>query len=253
MIKITLNIDSNLDSFSIVDFISEKCNQEGLKFTINIDDINNDIQVNEIRERLSKPILIGEKIGIKVLTARNKYFKILDKYELPDKIVVTIEPGTSFGDGTHPTTRMCIEMIEKYIQPDTKVLDVGCGSGILSIISLLLGANHADAIDNSGTAVACARNNAELNNVLDRFTVVKGNLTDSLEGKYDLIVANMLTDSLKVLLADLKKYAHSDTNIILSGIVDFRENEIEDITENNFEIIEKLTSESWSCYVLKLK
>ena len=94
----------------------------------------------------SKPILIGEKIAVKVLTVRNKHFGILDGVNIPGKIMVSIEPKYVFGDASHATTQMGIEAIERYIRPNGNVLDIGCGTGILAIVSLLLGADHADAI-----------------------------------------------------------------------------------------------------------
>lgn len=250
MVEIIVSIKSDIDSFAIVDFISEKCNQENLDFTIDINGIGEKKQIDAMRERFSKPIIVGDRIAIKVLTPRNKHFKLLDKYDLSDKIVVNIEPGISFGDGAHATTRLCIEMIEKYIQPNAKVLDVGCGSGILSIVSLLLGASHADGVDISGAAVDCARRNAELNNVSSRFTAINGNLTDSVTGQYDLIVANILTDPLKVLLGRLNNYTHNNTVVVLSGVVDFRNDEISEIMINDFDIIESLMLDNWVCYVM---
>ncbi len=210
-------------------------------------------QIEEQRLFYSKPILIGEKIAVKVLTVRNKHFGILDGVNIPGKIMVSIEPKYVFGDGAHITSRMCIEAVERYIRPDDKVLDIGCGTGILSVVSLLLGADHVDAVDIGENAVKAAIENAELNGVADRFSCFQNDLTENLSGKYDLIVANILADPILRLLENLRDFTHDESVVILSGVNVFREAGITDAVVKNFDIIEKETRENWVCYVLRPK
>ena len=103
-----------------------------------------------------------------------------------------IEPGLAFGTGTHETTRLCMELIEDYLRPQMDVLDVGCGSGILSVAALIMGARSATGVDIDELAVKTAAENAEINRVGDRFTAIAGNLTDkdvrdALENKFEII------------------------------------------------------------------
>lgn len=205
------------------------------------------------RELFSKPVLIGEKIAVKVLTVRNKHFGILDGVDIPGKVMISIEPKRVFGDGFHASTQMCVEAVERYIRPNGNVLDIGCGTGILSVVSLLLGADHVDAVDISENAVKAAIENAELNGVGDRFSCFRNDLTENLSGKYDLIVANILADPILRLLENLRDFTHDESVVILSGVNVFREAGITDAVVKNFDIIEKETRENWVCYVLRPK
>ncbi|MGC7322711.1 50S ribosomal protein L11 methyltransferase, partial [Mycobacteroides abscessus subsp. massiliense] len=98
------------------------------------------------------------------------------------RVVLDLEPGIAFGTGTHETTRLCMEMLEEYIQPGCSMLDVGCGSGILSVAGLLLGAGSAIGVDIDPLAVKTAAQNAERNHVEDRFTGICGSLTEQVKG-----------------------------------------------------------------------
>ncbi len=101
-----------------------------------------------------------------------------------------------FGTGTHETTRLCMELLERYIKPDMDVLDVGCGSGILSVAALLLGAKSAVGVDIDALAVKTAMENAEINHVADRFTAIAGNLTEQINGNTILCLLTLLQMSL---------------------------------------------------------
>lgn len=251
MHEIITIIKSDVNPDRIVTFIKEKCQQEGLDFEVKMEGKMGKETIHRERELLSKPILIGNKFAIKALTVRNRHFGTLNGVTVPGRIMIDIDPGAnSFGIGTHQTTQMCVEAIEKYVNDNMSVLDIGCGGGILSIVSLLLGADHATGVDISRSAVDASINNVKLNNVSDRFTAICGNLTDSVTGQYDLIVANILADPIKELLKSLREYAHDDTTVILSGIVDFRENEVLEAAKD-FKLIERHDRDGWVCLVMK--
>ena len=165
MTDVIVSINDDLDTDKVATILSEKLKQDNIPFSLNVNRSFNREQIRAERERFSKPIMVGDNIAVKVLTARNRHFKLLDGYDLSDKIVVSLDYNASFGTGTHSTTQMCVEAIEKYLPQKAKVLDIGCGSGILSIISLLLGASRADGVDLEASAVNTAKKNAELNNV----------------------------------------------------------------------------------------
>lgn len=253
MTEIVVTIPGEVNRDKIVTIISEWCRQEGLDFQIRVNGKTSKAQIEAERELLSKPILLGEKFAVKALTSRNRHFGTLDGVTVPGRIMVDIEPGFSFGIGTHATTQMCVEGIEKHLHPGMSVLDIGCGCGILSIVSLLMGADHADGVDISPRAVETSIKNAELNRVSDRFSVHEGNLTEHIDGKYDVIVANILVDPIKELLKSLRKFAHDNTTVILSGIVDFRMAEVLKVAKKDFELIETHMRDNWVCLIFKPK
>lgn len=204
------------------------------------------------RKLYSQPIVIGD-VAIKVLTVRNRHFGILDGVTIPGKTMVEVDPGYVFGDGTHPTTRMCVEEVQKHTEPGDYVLDVGCGCGILSIVSILRGAEHAKAVDIDPLCVEVAKNNAERNGVSGRFTASIGDLTYGVRCRYDLIVANILADPLLRLLEDVPRVCKEDTTLILSGIRDSRAAEVEQAARKHFHMLEKKTEDNWVCLVLTYK
>lgn len=249
--KITVNFDDNLSVDNVSTIIAEKLRQENIPFTFEYEPYSKEY-IEWERELLSKPILIDD-IAIKVLTVRNKHFKLLDDCDTTGKKVIEIEPSNCFGVGTHATTQMCIKALKKHLPEKAKVLDVGCGSGILSIVSLLYGADTAHGIDIDGSAIKGAKNNAMLNGVADKFTVRQGDLIEGVTDKYDVVVANLLTDPIKQLLPNLKNCLAENGFAVISGIIDFRKEEVEELINKDFEIIEQTKTDNWCCYVLKIK
>ena len=133
------------------------------------------------------------------------------------------------------------------------MLDVGCGSGILSVAALLLGARKAVGVDIDEMAVKTARENAVLNGVSDKMTVLNGNLTDKVTGKYDIIAANIVADAIIMLSKDIRQFMKDDSVYIMSGIIDTRADDVLNAIEDSFEIIEKLLENGWCCLVAKAK
>ncbi len=135
----------------------------------------------------------------------------------PDAIVVRLDPGLAFGTGTHETTALCLEWLERQDLQGKRILDVGCGSGILSIAALKLGAKSAHAIDIDPQAITASRQNATVNGVIDRLELS----TDSSEfaGKYDIVIANILAGTLIAMAADLSKRTMHGGLLALSGIL----------------------------------
>ena len=249
--KITVNFDDNLSVDSVSTIIAEKLRQENIPFTFEYEPYSKEY-IEWERELLSKPIVIDD-IAIKVLTVRNKHFKLLDDCDTTGKKVIEIEPSNCFGVGTHATTQMCIKALKKHLPEKAKVLDVGCGSGILSIVSLLYGADTAHGIDIDGSAIKGAKNNAMLNGVADKFTVRQGDLIEGVTDEYNVVVANILTDPLKELIPNLKNCLAENGIAIISGVIDFRKEEVEELINNDFDIVEQTKTDNWYCYVLKNK
>ncbi len=200
-----------------------------------------------------KPLKIGEKILVcpEWETCEND----------GNRIVFKINPGMTFGTGTHHSTRMCIEFLEDLIKKDDSVLDIGCGSGILSIISLLLGAKNAFALDIDPNAVHIAYENAALNGIgKDKYFVTSGNiLTDKTlwdeigEKKYDVVTANIIADVIIALAPMAAKFVKDDGVFICSGIILPRLDEVKDALLKHFEIEEIKTSADWASVKCRLK
>ena len=186
-----------------------------------------------------KPTKIGEKLLITPLWEKVER-------EKTDRVEMLLEPGMAFGTGTHETTRLCLELIEKYIDKDSNMLDVGCGSGILAICSLLLGAKKGVGVDIDAMSVKTAIENAELNGVSENFEGIVGSLTEKVEGKYDLIAANIVADVLLFLNKDIKQFLKEDGIYIMSGIIDMREQEILDSLEGEFKVLDIRRERGWT-------
>ena len=143
----------------------------------------------------------------------------------PDDIVLELDPGMAFGTGTHPTTVLCIRLIEDYLHKGDSVLDIGTGSGILMLAAARLGAGFVCGLDKNEMAVKIAETNLRLNGIAkQRFSVKEGDLVAGVEEKYDLIVANILTQAIYNLLEDIEKNLSHKTIFICSGILEKNEN-----------------------------
>ena len=128
----------------------------------------------------------------------------------------------AFGTGTHETTRLCMQFLEEYVTPSSTILDVGCGSGILSITGLLLGARHAVGVDIDELAVKVAGENAALNRITEeQAEFLCGDLTEQVSGQYDIICANIIK-----LCETVTQFMHKDSVLLCSGIIDQREDDV---------------------------
>ena len=177
--------------------------------------------------------------------------------EAPEKTARTIlrlDPGMAFGTGAHHTTRMCLEYLEQTVRPGAEVLDLGCGSGILSIAALLLGAEDAVAVDIDPVAERIARENAAMNGIYEAHYHIKTGdvLTDAglqrlIEGKYDLVVANIVADVILRLAPLAKGYCKPGAPFIVSGIIDERLDEVRSALRNaGFSIEDEKNAEGWN-------
>jgi len=171
-----------------------------------------------------------------------------------DEIILEIDPGMAFGTGTHETTSMCMQFLEKYIATESKdVLDVGCGSGILSIAAKLLGAKNVTGIDIEDVAVTTSYENAKKNHI-DDITFLEGDLTKNVDIKADIVVANIIADIIIILLNDIKNNMKGDRIFIASGIIMEKEDVVvKALKEHNFEILEIKRASEWVAIASQLK
>ena len=164
--------------------------------------------------------------------------------------VLSIEPGLAFGSGTHETTRLCLETLEPYITPDTTVLDIGCGSGILSIAALLFGAKSATGVDIDPLAVKTARENGLENGFCaPQYQVYCGNLATDISGQFDVVVANIVADVIILFCKDVGRFLKDGGVFITSGIIDTREHDVLDaFSQYGFHVTARHTKNGWVCF-----
>ena len=176
-----------------------------------------------------------------------------DEYEPSDnEIVVEIDPGLAFGTGTHETTSLCVEFLEKYAQNKKKLLDIGCGSGILMLIGKKLGVEKVVGIDIDEKVNDVVLENFSKNGINDNFQVIIGNLVDDVNEKYDLVVSNILVDVLEKLLEDIEKILEKDATVIFSGILNEKEEAFLKKAKNyNLKQIDRKEKNNWVSLVFK--
>ncbi len=227
-----------------VAFLKERLEAENIPYNINTEkcDVEGCL---ENWKKYFNPIKIGEKLLIRPVWR--------DDYEPEGRIVLNLEPGVAFGTGTHETTRLCLEALEKYTFKGARMLDVGCGSGILSVAALLLGADSATGIDIDELAVKASVENAQRNNVQDRYKGIHGNLADKASGIYDIITANIVADAILMLSGDIEKFMDDKTVYIMSGIIDTRLDDVLGGLPQSLEIIGQLEDKGWICLIAKKK
>ncbi len=229
-----------------VAFLSERYNAEGIEHDIDLSVCRNQDWENNWKEYF-KPMPVGEKLLIRPVWD--------DDYDPQGRTVLDIEPGLAFGSGGHDTTRLCLETLEGHITPEVELLDIGCGSGILGVAGLLLGAKSATGVDIDELAVKTARENGEINGFTEpKFTVFQGNLTDKVKGKYDIVVANIVADIIVMFTKDVGKFLKEDGLYITSGIIDTREPDVlAAFEEYGFEVVGRHESNGWLCFETRLK
>lgn len=189
-----------------------------------------------------KPIKIGERILIK---------PSWEEYVLEENdILIELDPGMAFGTGTHETTMMCTEALEKYVKQGDIVYDIGCGSGILSIVAAKLGAEKVVGVDLDELCVKVSNENIRLNDVDKIIEIKEGNLLDVVEGKANIIVSNIIAEIIAKMTKDLKAYLKEDGIFITSGIIVEKIELVENaLVENGFKILDIKKLNGWACII----
>ena len=237
-------LEPDVSPSEAVAFLSARYDAEGIAHEIELFDCAEEDWRNNWKKYFS-PMAVGEKIMI-----------VPSWYENVDtqgRIALNIDPGLAFGTGGHETTRLCLETCEKYMKEGDRILDVGCGSGILGIAALLTGASTAVGVDIDATAVRTAAENAELNGVSDRFAAICGSFTEQVEGKFDIVLANIVADAIIFLSKGVSSFMKDDAVYIMSGIIDTRAEEVKAEVSKYFDIIEEHLKGGWLCLAAKRK
>ncbi|ASB88305.1 50S ribosomal protein L11 methyltransferase [Bacillus sonorensis] len=226
---------------------------EGIKETINnlllydIDLGRNKITISEVNEeewatawkKYYHPVKISEKFTI--VPTWEEYTPVHT-----DELIIEMDPGMAFGTGTHPTTVLCIQALERYVKKGDSVVDVGTGTGILSIASAMLAADRVEAYDLDPVAVESARLNSKLNKVADRIDIKQNNLLDGIAGEKDVIVANILAEVILRFTKQAYDLLKEGGYFITSGIIQQKKQEVKDaLAKEGFTIIEVLSMEDW--------
>ncbi len=229
-----------------VSFLTERYSAEGIDAEIDKTACKNEDWENNWKKYF-KPMPIGERLLIRPVWEQ--------EYDAGNRAVLHLEPGLAFGSGTHDTTRLCLETLEKYANPGKTVLDIGCGSGILSVASLLLGADKAVGVDIDALAVKTARENGRTNGFDEpKFTVLQGSTTDKVTGRYDIIVANIVADIIINLCRDVKNFMNPGAVFITSGIIVPREDDVlRAFEENGLAVKARHESGGWLCFEAVVK
>ena len=193
-----------------------------------------------------RPAKVTEKIVIK---------PSWEEYEAADgELILEIDPGRAFGTGTHETTSGCLELMEKYMKEGDRVLDVGCGSGILSIGAALLGSSCVYAIDIDPVAVEVTKENVALNGFSDIVRTEEGDLTKGVDFKADIVAANLMADLVKVLTKDVAVHLEKDGVYISSGILLEKEDDVKQtLDECVFKVIDVIRKGEWCVIVVVLE
>ena len=191
-----------------------------------------------------KPLRIGSRVLIK---------PSWEEVEAKEgEVVVELDPGMAFGTGTHETTHMCVLLLEEYFSADKTVLDIGTGSGILAITCGKLGAKSVRGTDIDPLAIKIARENVELNGLSDKITVAEGDLVEAVSGTYDIVVANIIADIIKILAPQVPPFMKEDGIFIASGIIKDKYDMVKDaVISAGLTIIEEKEMNEWCALVAK--
>lgn len=273
-----------------IDILPELPPDEGIAKVSFYLDPDSDVDIEEMLKRVEEgldELALFTDLGVRTLETSEtedkdwinnwkQYFKpftvddILIKptwEEIPeehkDKLLIEIDPGTAFGTGQHETTQLCIRQLKKYVTPDTKILDVGTGSGILGITALKLGAKEVFGTDLDENAIVAVKENTEANDISDdKFRVLKGNIIDDEDVKqevgfevYDLVVANILADIIIILQKEIPVHMKKGAIFITSGIINMKEEAVKKAFSENeaFELVEITYQGEWVSVTVRKK
>lgn len=199
---------------------------------------------SEVWKQYYKPFRVGSRLVVK---------PAWENYEAgPDDLVIEMNPGMAFGTGTHETTNMCLQLLEKYLEAGMRVMDVGTGSGILAIAAAMLGSKNVLAIDIDPNAVKVARENIADNHVEKQVRAVEGDLCKSEAMPCELAVANIVADAICMLAGPLTRHLISGGKLICSGIIREREQDVRKAAdEAGYSLVDRIEKGEWVALCLR--
>jgi len=226
-----------------LEFLKERLAAQKIPFTVGSVGVD-DNDWNENWKKYFHTIEIGDRLAV---------VPSWEDYKNTDgRTVLSIDPGAAFGTGTHATTSLCLGILDKAVADGVKVLDIGTGSGILAIASVLLGAESAVGVDIDAQSVKTAKENAAINSISDKTEFIVGDLADKVNGKYGIVCANIVADVIIRLLPDVGGFMTEDGILIVSGIIDIRKADVLAAVEaNGFRVEMEAYKDNWCAFVLK--
>ncbi len=243
---IHLYIDPEENPPEAVAFLQERLAAAGIVNEVAAETVREEDWANNWKKYF-KPLPVGKRLLI---------CPSWETAENPDgRAVLSIDPGMAFGTGGHDTTRLVLEALEKHVTEGVDFLDIGCGSGILSIAACLLGAASAFGVGIDPLAVRTAKENGELNGLTEpRYTIVLGDLADKVQGRYPVIAANIVADAIIALSPAVPALLEEGGVYIVSGIIDTREQDVLDaLGALGFTVTERYAHGGWLCLVTQYK
>lgn len=239
--KITFYMDDTEESLRKIAEVSQKLAVSFPKASIKMLSAD-DSQWKDKWKEFFKPAKVGNRIVVK---------PTWEEYEAKeDELIIQIDPGMAFGTGTHETTSLCLRLMEEYLKPGESVLDVGCGSGILSVGAALLGAGKILAVDIDPEAIRASKQNVELNGCEYIVKVQEGNLVEGLNFKANLVVANLMADLVIELSSHVAEHMRNGGTYISSGILIEKKEEVEEAIKNCGFVIEEIREDGMWCAIV---
>lgn len=247
--KVLLHVyaDEHTSVEDCIAFVSDRFSSENITYEVEIKHVDEEDYANSWKQYY-KPIKIGNRVVI---------VPEWEPYEKADgEITVTLNPGMAFGTGTHETTSMCIEALQDIVFEGDEVLDIGCGSGILSVTALLCGANRADATDIDRNAVNVAYENAELNGVKDRLHATEDNILSAESPirtagkKYNVLIVNIVADVIIEICGFVKTLIKPYGCFVASGIISERlDDVVKAMNDNGLCVAAIHEKRGWNCII----
>lgn len=225
-----------------IEILKSRFDSLGVKVSVGAVGLNEEDWAN-CWKKYYKPVEIGKNIAI---------VPMWESYDNTDKrVLVRMDPGMAFGTGTHETTALCAELIERYITAGVRALDVGTGSGILAILASKLGAKEVDALDIDANAVKVAIDNCEQNGV-NNVRCLQSDLIRSASGKYDFISANIVADIIIRMAENVGDYLADDGVLVVSGIIEPQAEQVISVFDaKGMALVDKIDKNDWNAFVFK--
>ena len=236
---IHLYLEPGASQVETLALIAARMEAAGIPYTVETEGVEQEDWQNGWR-KYYHPLEIGKRLAV------------VPSWQESDRVKLILDPGLAFGTGGHETTSLCLEALDEQVRGGERVLDIGTGSGILAIAALKLGAASAEGVDIDPVAVRTAGENAALNGVQDKLTVLVGDLSDKASGTYDIITANIVANAILSLAPAVPGLMAEGATFIASGIIDSRKDEvIAGLEKAGLSVVEVKEKRGWECIVCK--
>lgn len=238
---IHLYLEPGASQVETLALIAARMEAAGIPYTVETEGVEQEDWQNGWR-KYYHPMEIGSRLAV---------VPSWQQYDT-DRVKLILDPGLAFGTGGHETTSLCLEALDEQVRGGERVLDIGTGSGILAIAALKLGAASAEGVDIDPVAVRTAGENAALNGVQDKLTVLVGDLSDKASGTYDIITANIVANAILSLAPAVPGLMAEGATFIASGIIDSRKDEvIAGLEKAGLSVVEVKEKRGWECIICK--